>query len=464
MQVEALSSAGTGLSGHERRAAMALSGLYALRILGLFMILPVLALYTGQLDGATPLLTGLAIGIYGLTQASLQIPFGLLSDRYGRKRIIILGLTIYAIGSVLAALADGILGVIVGRALQGAGAIAAVIMALASDLSREQQRTRMMAIIGLAISLAFALAMVLGPVLASQIGVRGIFWLIAALATTGILVTLYVVPIPPPQSPRSASVPVRTLFRQVLSDTRLLRLNFGIFMLHGVLTATFLVLPLALRDQAGFAADRHWQLFFIAALLAIPAMLPLLRLAERRPCLKAMLLWAILALGLIELGLWYWHGTVWQIGWLLFAFFTVFNLLEALLPALLSRLAPVAARGVAMGVYASSQFFGAFVGGVGGGWMYGVAGLEGVFALAAGGALLWIGVAWTLPRAGRLSPYRLPVPVMSEQEAAQVVERLRQVPGVVAAVVHATQGVAHLVVDHYALDRLALRELAQRPA
>jgi MFS family permease len=449
-----------GMTAGERRAAAALAGLYALRMLGLFLVLPVFALYAEELDGTTPLLAGVAIGIYGLTQACLQIPFGLLSDRFGRKRLIILGLILFLLGSVAAALADSIVGVIVGRALQGAGAISAAVLALAADLTREQHRTKVMAVIGISIGMVFALSMVLGPVLNGWIGVPGIFWLTALLSLLAIGMTYYVIPQPAHSYRHRDTLPVPALFQRVLTDAQLLRLNFGILILHMLLTATFVAIPLALRDGAGFPAAQQWEIYLPAQLLSIVAVVPFIILAEKRRFLKPVFLGAILALGLTELGLAHGYHNLLALGLLVFAFFTSFNLLEASLPSLISKLAPPDAKGTALGVYSTSQFFGAFLGGVMGGWMHGLFGLQGVFAFAALGALLWFGVAYSMDNPRPLSSYMLNVGALDEFEASRLARQLNQVRGVVEAVVIAAEGVAYLKVDRNTLDRAALQEIS----
>lgn len=382
-----------GISKGELRAAFSLGGIFSLRMLGLFMILPVFSLYAGELSGNTPLLTGLAIGAYGLTQALFQIPFGMLSDKIGRKAIIIFGLLIFAGGSVVAASSTSIYGVIAGRALQGTGAIAAVLMALLADLTREKQRTKAMAILGMSIGSAFILAMLLGPVLNAWIGVPGIFWLTAGLALSGIVITIFIVPNPIESRFHASAEPVPAMFGRVMRDGQLLRLDFGIFTLHMLITSSFIVLPLVLRDTVGFEPAKHWQLYLPVLLLSVAAMIPFIILAEKKGLMKEIFLGAIVILALSELGLTLFHQNLFTIALLLFFFFTAFNLLEAMLPSLVSRMTTAEIKGTALGVYSSSQFLGAFIGGGVGGWMLGAFGAAGVFASCAVMALLWSIVA-----------------------------------------------------------------------
>jgi MFS family permease len=446
------------MTAGERRAAVWLAGVFSLRMLGLFMILPVFALYAEDLRGHTPALAGLAIGIYGLSQALFQIPFGFLSDRYGRKRLIYLGLLIFAAGSVVAALADSMWGVILGRALQGGGAVSAAVMALAADLTREEHRIKVMAFIGITIGLSFAVSMILGPVLDGWIGVPGIFWLTGLLALLGIVVVRFRVPDPIISRLHRDAEPVASQFGRVLGDGQLLRLNFGIFTLHLLLTATFVAAPLALRD-AGLPGDQHWRVYLPVLLVSILAMAPFVLLAEKYRRLKPVFIGAVLALMLAEFGLLHRHDTVLAIAGLLLLFFTAFNLLEAMLPSLIAKLAPPDAKGTALGVYSSSQFLGAFAGGVLGGWLHGRYGLSGVFAFAALAALAWLLVAWTMKNPRHLSSYLLNVGALDEVEAHLLARRLREVRGVAEAVVIAADGVAYLKVDRRALDEAALRQV-----
>ena len=447
-----------GMTADERRAAFWLAGVFSLRMLGLFMILPVFALYAERLRGNTPALAGLAIGIYGFSQALFQIPFGFLSDRYGRKRMIYLGLSIFAAGSVVAALADSIWGVILGRALQGGGAVSAAVMALAADLTREEHRIKVMAAIGITIGLSFAASMIVGPVLNGWIGVPGIFWLTGLFALLGIAVVRFLVPDPLASRVHRDAEPVASQFGRVLFDGQLLRLNFGIFTLHLLLTATFVAVPLALRD-AGLPSDQHWEVYLPALVFSMAVMVPFVILAEKYRRLKPVFVGAIAILTLTEFGLLNLHDTVLEASVLLLVFFTGFNLLEATLPSLIAKMAPPDAKGTAMGIYSSSQFLGAFAGGALGGWLRGLYGLKGVFAFATLGALAWLLVAWTMRSPRYLSSYLLNVGALDEVEARLLALRLGQVRGVAEAVVIAAEGVAYLKVDRHALDEVALREL-----
>ena len=445
-----------GMSRGEFWAALSLSSVYALRMLGLFMILPVFALYAGDLEGVTPTLTGLAIGIYGLTQALLQIPAGLLSDRIGRKPVIIGGLLIFALGSVVAALADSMLVVILGRALQGAGAIAAAIMALAADLTREQHRIKAMALIGMSIGLSFALALVLGPVLNDWVGVPGIFTITAVLALGGILVVLFVVPRPVVSRPHRVAEAIPAQFGRVLRQTQLLRLDFGILMLHAILTASFVVLPLILRDQAGVAASAHWKIYLPVLVCSVLAMLPLIIMAERKGRVRPVFLFAIALLIAAELGLFFLPVTLYSVVFMMFVFFTAFNLLEAMLPSLISRIAPADCRGTAMGFYSSSQFFGAFLGGALGGVLHQYSGTHAVFLFSAIGATLWLLLALSMPRPEKLSSYIYKIDASESEGTEQLAQRLLALAGVAEAVVVAEEGVAYLKIDKRVFDETSL--------
>ncbi len=447
------------MSAEERKASLSLAAIFALRMLGLFLILPVFALYAEHLEGVTPLLIGAAIGAYGLTQAMLQIPFGMLSDRIGRKPVIIIGLLIFAVGSVVAASADTIWGIIAGRLLQGSGAIAAAIMALAADLSREEHRTKMMATIGISIGMAFTVSLILGPMLNSAVGVPGIFWVTALLAMGGVVVVIFIVPTPKVSHLHRDTEPVPAQFKNVLSNPDLLRLDFGILILHMVLTALFLSFPLMLRDQ-GLAVEDHWQVYLPVMTLAMGSMVPFIIIAEKRSKMKPIFLSAISALAFSLFTLYFSADSFYGLIAGLFVFFTAFNLLEASLPSLISKIAPAESKGTAMGVYTSSQFIGAFLGGILGGWVHTVLGLEAVFLAAAFGALLWLLIAFGMAKPSHLTNSLLRVGTVDASEASLLVDRLLALPGVEEAVVIAEEGVAYLKVDSKMVDREALDAFA----
>lgn len=450
-----------GMTPTERRATFSLAGIYALRMLGLFLILPVFSLYAkDHLSGATPLLIGLAIGAYGLSQAVLQIPFGMLSDRFGRKPIIIIGLLLFALGSVVAALSGTIWGVVIGRFLQGSGAIAAAVMALAADLTREEQRTKAMAVIGTTIGLSFAVALVAGPLLNGWIGVPGIFWLTALLALGGIGVLKLGVPQHVDSRLHRDAEAVPSKFAGVLGDAQLMRLNFGILALHAMLMASFVALPLALRDHAGLSSDHHWWVYLPVMLVAIVLMVPFVIVAEKRRRMKQVFVGAIAVLGLSELGLIAGYESVAGITVMLVLFFTAFNILEATLPSLISKAAPADSKGTAMGIYSTSQFIGAFLGGGTGGWLLGAYGLAPVFGFCVLMAAAWGVVAVGMPSPRYLRNQMVNVGATSAERAYELATRLRKVPGVVEAVVIAEEGVAYLKVDSALLDETVLREFS----
>ena len=440
------------LGSQERRAGISLALIYAFRMLGLFMILPVFAIYAEDLPEATPMLTGLALGIYGLTQAVLQIPFGMLSDKIGRKPVIAGGLRIFAVGSLVAASADGIYGIIAGRALQGAGAIAAALMAFAADLSTEEHRMRMMALIGMSIGLAFATSMVLGPILNEWIGVSGIFAGTAVLAVMGIGILYLFVPDPPDSHfHRDAELQTSSL-KAVLKTADLLRLDAGIFTLHFVLMSVFLVIPLELRDDAGLASAHHWQLYLPVFIVSIILMVPFILLSERKDLMKPVFVGSIAGLIVAVLGLLSGRDLT-TITIFLLLFFTAFNLLEASLPSLIAKTAHADQKGTAMGVYSSSQFMGAFAGGVAGGFAHDVWGIDGAYMVALLMLSIWLLIAVFMKKPANLSTYLMKVSDVTEQE-------LLAVTGVVEVTVVKAEGVAYLKVQKSALDEEKLLSMA----
>ncbi|MEJ2360743.1 MAG: MFS transporter [Gammaproteobacteria bacterium] len=443
----------------ERRSAVSLASIYSFRMLGLFMILPVFSLYAHGMKGVTPTMIGLALGIYGLTQAILQIPFGMLSDRIGRKPIITLGLLIFIVGSIVAALAThahNMTGIIIGRALQGGGAVGSAVLALAADLTREEHRLKVMATIGMTIGVSFAIAMVGGPLINNWVGLSGIFWLTAILGLTGIVVLHVWVPNPKHSRLHRDTEAVPAQFKDVLSDGQLLRLDLGIFTMHLVLTAVFVALPVALRDIAGLPADHHWYVYLPVMAIGFFTMVPFIIIAEKKRRMKQIFAGAIALLGLANLSLFEFHHSLTAIVIALWLFFTAFNLLEASLPSLVSKMAPAQSKGTAMGVYSSSQFLGIFVGGSVGGWMFQHYGFNGVFLFSAAMVGLWLVAALTMQSPRYLTTFLLNVGEIDPARAKSLGMELARVQGVAEAVVIAEDQVAYLKVDNKALDKDAL--------
>lgn len=441
----------------EKRATWSLSSIYAMRMLGLFLIMPVLSLFAEELEGSTPSLIGLAIGIYGMTQSVLQIPFGLLSDRFGRKIIIVIGLLLFGLGSVVAALASDIYGVILGRAIQGSGAVAAAIMALVADLTQEVHRTKAMAMIGASIGVSFGVAIVMGPLIAGWIGVHGLFWLIASLSVLGILVVVYIVPNPEKSKKHRDAEVVPAQLSIVVTNPELLRLNYGIFVLHVTLTASFVVLPLLLRDL-GLLPEKHWLVYLPVFLGSFAAMIPFIILAEKKRKMKSVFIGAIAVLVTADLGLLLFQGFLPGVIGFLLLFFCGFNLLEATLPSLVSKTAPSDLRGTAMGIYSTCQFLGAGIGGALGGWSYGHYGISAVFVLCAGAGVSWLLISLFMKPPRHVANLLISMERISSFRQSEFVAGLLHIIGIVEVTVHSEEAVAYLKVDYQLLDKQELQE------
>lgn len=445
----------------EKRATIGLAGVYGLRMFGLFIILPVFAFYAEHLPGGSNYtLIGIALGAYGLTQALLQIPMGWLSDRIGRKPVIYTGLILFAVGSFIAAFAADIYWVIIGRVIQGAGAISAAVMALAADLTREEHRTKAMAVIGMTIGLVFALSLAVAPALNQWIGVPGIFAMTGILALFAILIVKQFIPDPRISLFHSDTEASPESFASVLRNRQLLRLDYGIFALHATLMALWLVVPLTLRE-AGIAADDHWQIYlpvlFFSMLLIIPAII----YGEKKAKLKQIFVAAIALLLCGQIALALTAGSVIGITLALLIFFTAFNLLEASLPSLISKTAPVGAKGTAIGVYSSTQFLGAFAGAAIGGYLMENYGNSALFAFCGGLLLIWLILASTMkaPAAVRSKAYH--VRKMDFQQSRDLSLQLAAVPGVHEALVLADESVAYLKVDIKGFDEESVNRLLE---
>lgn len=394
----------------EIRASVSLASIFALRLLGLFLILPVFAVYAQSIPGGTDAaLVGLALGIYGLTQGILQIPYGAASDRWGRKPVIAAGLIVFAAGSFIAALATDIVWTIIGRAIQGAGAISAAVTAFIADATRDEHRTKAMALVGGSVAVTFAGSLVLAPVLYPAIGVKGLFALTGVLVIAAIGVLLWVVP-PAPSAREKAESAVQQSALAILLDRQLLRLNFGIFVLHAVLMAMFIVLPVLLIQSGGLPLSEHWKVYFPVVMLSFALMMKPLIIAERRALMRPLFVGSIVLVLTAQLGFLLRGDTlVWLTLWLLL-FFTGFNILEACLPSLVSRIAPASAKGLALGIYNTAQALGLFAGGALGGAIVARWGPEAVFVFAAIITAVWWLVALGMREVPATAPSE-PLPV-----------------------------------------------------
>ena len=444
------------MTADELRASISLAGIFGLRMLGMFVILPVFAIYAEHIPGGNNLtLVGIALGAYGLMQSVLQIPFGWLSDRFGRKPVIYFGLMIFALGSFVAAAADDIYIVILGRVLQGAGAISAAVMAMAADLTREDQRTKAMAMIGSTIGLTFAVSLVASPWLNQVIGVPGIFALTGVLSLLAMIV-VYLIPDAHSTHAQEAALAAPN-FARVLWEPQLARLNVGIFVLQAVLMALFVVVPLALRDS-GLAVDHHWQVYLPVMLGSFVLMLPGILIAEKYGRVKAVFIASVAMILGGQLAMPWLLGGVAPIAVFLLIFFTAFNVLEAMLPSLISRLAPPGAKGMAIGIFSSVQFMGTFAGAAGGGFLYQHFGARGVFVLDAVLLAAWLALAAGMqaPRSVRTRIYA--IPALDSTQASSLLARLQAQPGVREVILTAGERTASLKIDATGFDeRVVLR-------
>nr|WP_314985147.1 MFS transporter [uncultured Pantoea sp.] len=441
----------------ELRATWGLGTVFSLRMLGMFMVLPVLTTYGMALQGASETLIGLAIGIYGLAQAIFQIPFGLLSDRIGRKPLIVGGLLLFVLGSIIAACTDSIWGIILGRALQGSGAIAAAVMALLSDLTREQNRTKAMAFIGISFGVTFAIAMVVGPIVTHAMGLHALFWMIAILASLGIVITLMVVPSASHHVLNRESGMVKGSFRKVMANPRLVKLNIGIFCLHVLLMSSFVALP-GQFEQAGFPAPEHWKVYLSTMLIAFAGVVPFIIYAEVKRRMKRVFVGCVGMIVIAEIVLWGAEGHFWTLVVGVQLFFFAFNLMEAILPSLISKESPAGYKGTAMGIYSTSQFLGVAVGGSMGGWVFGHFDAQTVFLVGAMVAAAWLFVSMTMQEPPYVSSLRI---VLSDAALAvpNLEQRLKAQPGVNAVFIVPEEKSAYIKIDSKVTSRPELEAL-----
>ena len=385
----------TSMSAAEFRAAITLALVFFLRMLPLFMVLPVLAMAGSTYSRATPELVGLALGINGLTQACLQIPFGMLSDRFGRKSVITVGLLMFIAGSLLAAAADSVFGLIAGRALQGAGAVSAASMALAADLSREQTRTKVMALIGISIGIAFPVAFIVGPLLFSHIGLNGLFYISAVCGLLAITLLLVVVP-----TPTEIKVSSRIRWQDVLQLVKtpyLLKMDISIFVSHLILMANFVVIPIAFRDYAEVATSSHWKIYLTVLLISLCITVPLIIFGERLNKVRSFFISGIVLLILSQSGMYFFDPTLMSLTAFLVLFFGGFNYLEALLPSEVSKNVEPGKKGTALGIFSASQFIGIFCGGAAGGFLFQHGGMHGVYLFSVAVTVTWLVLILLIP-------------------------------------------------------------------
>ncbi len=429
-------------------------------MLGMFLILPVFALYAKTLPGGEDhTLVGLALGMYGLTQAVLMIPFGMASDKIGRKPVIMFGLLLFALGSFVAADADTLMGVVLGRALQGAGAISAAVTALLADLTREEKRTQAMAMIGGTIGMAFAVSLAAGPVFYRWIGVPGIFAMTGVLALLAILVVKFITPNPGRTAFHSDAEANPARLKDVLRNTELLRLNWGIFSLHAAQMAMFTVVPFALVRTGGLDGEHHWQVYLPVLLVSFMLMVPAIIFAEKRGMLKPVFVSSVALMLAAQLGLAFSMDLFWGVVAALFAYFVAFNILEASLPSLISKIAPPEAKGTAMGVYNTSQALGLFFGGSAGGWLAQHQGFGTVFVFCAGLMAVWLFLAARMTPPPRVKTQMFHVGTLSEESTQRLLARLPVFTGVESVTVLPEEGAVLLKVSQTGWDEEGVRHL-----
>ncbi|AAO89830.1 MFS transporter [Coxiella burnetii] len=442
----------------ERSAVTSLAAIMSFRMLGLFMLLPVFALYVNRIPYATPALIGVAIGVYGLMQAFFQIPFGMLSDRIGRKPIIAGGLLLLGVGSAIAAFSHSIYGIIFGRALQGAGAIGSTVLAMIADLTRDEERSKAMALVGMTIGFSFAVAIILGPIINTWFHLEGIFWATLAFAILGLILLFTVVPTPPQTLAHPEVESEQGYFKNVLRNTQLLRLDFGIFSLHCILTAMFIGIPIMLSQRLNLTEHEQVLLYLIIMALAFIAMMPLIIVAEKKRQLKPFFIISIVLLIACQLSLLFFHRSVIQIGGLLFVFFTAFTLLEASLPSWISKIAPIRHKGTAMGVYSSAQFFGIFIGGSVGGWVFGHFHLAGLFFFCAAIGFIWLLVALTMQHPPYFSTVIVKMDDYLEQNLDQFDKSISKISGVAETAILRHENLIYFKIDKKIISEDELRK------
>jgi MFS family permease len=431
------------LNSTELRSAFSLAFVYVLRMLGLFMVMPVIAISAKSYPDYSAFLVGLAIGGYGLTQALLQIPMGVLSDKIGRKPVIAGGLVIFAIGSIVAATADSLAWVVVGRFLQGAGAIAGAIMALAGDLSRESQRPKVMAIIGISIGFSFYIALLLGPIIASQFGLSGIFLMTGVLACLCIFLVLFVVPNAINIAPKGDTLPIIDDLKSLFIHPQLIRLNISVLLLHMLITLLFVQIPVFLIDL-DWPLATHWQAYSVVLVASVIGLIGLMALAAKHK--QGVMQFSVAGLAIVFSLLIFGQHSIIYLMVLVSLFFTCFNYLEANFPAMVSNIAPAGKKGSAMGVYASFQFFGAFIGGVLSGSIGELFGIQWVFILASILCCVWLLLIRGMNATNRLKRYTLKA---NNQTTSLALQQLSELEGVVDITVVPNEQVMYIKAEQH---------------
>ncbi|ARG98498.1 MFS transporter [Legionella micdadei] len=428
-------------------SVLPIAAIFSFRMLGLFMLIPVFTVFATHLQGATPTLIGLALGSYGLSQGILQMPMGILSDRFGRKPILTIGLLFFIFGSLIGALSHSIYTMILARTLQGMGAIGSVLIALLADLTPDEQRTKAMAVIGMTIGLSFSLAMVVSPALTSHYGLAGIFYLTTALALLGLFFVHAVIPTPQKECFHIDSEVKSSLFITVILNKHLQRLNFGIFFQHFILTATFYVIPMLLQQQIKQGnLTEQWYFYLPLMLFSFLLMLPFILLAEKKQQMKLIFILSVLITSLAQLSLVLANQYWLLFCGLMFLYFVAFNVLEAILPSLVSKQAGPTTKGTAMGVYSSSQFLGIFMGGLTAGLLYQYTGNRGVFLCNAVISLIWLVIAFFMKPEAYLSTLILSYPSAIKNETA-LIKQLKALVGIKDVFIAEEEKVIYVRID-----------------
>ena len=444
----------------EKKSTLSIASIYAFRMLGLFIILPIFSLYADKIIDATPTLIGVALGVYGLTQALLQIILGVFSDRYGRKPVILSGLIIFIIGSIIAAMAHTIYGIIIGRALQGAGAIGSTLTALISDTTKEENRMKAMSFIGMTIGLSFIGAMVLGPILNTWVGLSGIFWLTATLGAIGVVILIYGVPTPKKIIFHKSDKTMPIQIKSVLREPELLRLNYGVFTLHAMLTALFLAVPLILINYMSISIDKQWIIYLPVLFISFLLMMPFIIIAETKNLMKPVFVGAIIILTTMQFLLYEFNHNMIIMSLLLVLYFSSFTLLEAALPSLISKIAPISSKGTAMGIYSSAQFFGIFFGGVLGGVILHHFGIQGIFIFNGTLGIVWVVMATTMKKPKQFSSKIYSISKKNLYlDAKALQQKILKIPGVEEVIIFLDENSAYLKIDKKLFNEAEVKEI-----